>query len=32
MTQGKQAIPGEGLFRAVRVTAFECFIVIDMVV
>jgi hypothetical protein len=32
MTEGKQAIPGEGPFLAVRVTAFECFIVIDMVV
>jgi hypothetical protein len=32
MTKRKQAIPGEGPFLAVRVTAFECFIVIDMVV
>jgi hypothetical protein len=32
MTEGKQAIPGEGPFLAVRVTAFECFVIIYMVV
>lgn len=32
MTERKQAIPGEGPFRAVRVTTFECFVIIDMVV
>jgi hypothetical protein len=32
MTKRKQAIPGEGPFLAVRVTAFECLAVIDMVV
>jgi len=31
MTKGKQAIPDEGSFLAVRMTAFECFIVIYMV-
>jgi hypothetical protein len=32
MTEGKQAISGEGPFLAVRVTAFECFAFIYMVV
>ena len=32
MTEGKQAVPGEDPLLAVRVTAFECFVVIDMVV
>ena len=32
MTEGKQAISGEGPFRAVCMTAFECFVIIDMVV
>jgi len=32
MTEGKQAIPGKRPFLAVGVTAFECFVVIDMVV
>jgi hypothetical protein len=32
MTEGQQAIPGEGPFLAFRVTAFECFVVIDIVV
>jgi hypothetical protein len=32
MTEGKQPLPGEGPFQAVRVTAFEYFVVIDMVV
>jgi len=31
MTEGEQAIPAEGPLLAVRVTAFECFIVIDIV-
>ncbi len=30
--RGKQPPSGEGPFLAVRVTAFECFVVIDMVV
>ena len=32
MTKRKQPIPGEGPVLAVRVTAFECFAVIDMVI
>jgi hypothetical protein len=32
MIEEKQAIPGEGPFLVVRVTAFECFIVVDMVI
>lgn len=32
MSEGKQAVPGEGPFLAVGVTAFECFADIDMVV
>jgi hypothetical protein len=32
MSEGKQTVPGEGPFLAVRVTAFECFADIDMVV
>ena len=32
MSEGKQAVPSEGPFLAVRVTAFECFADIDMVV
>jgi hypothetical protein len=32
MTEGKLAIPGEGPFLAGRVTAFECFVIIDMVI
>jgi|GEM_PF-3411686 len=32
MSKRKQAIPGEGPLLAVRVTAFECFADIDMVV
>ena len=32
MTEGEQTIPGEGPFLAVCVTAFECIIVINMVV
>ena len=32
MTKGEQPVPGEGPLLAVRVTAFECFAVIDMVI
>jgi len=32
MTEWKQAIPVEGPFLAIRVTVFECFVTIDMVV
>jgi hypothetical protein len=32
MTEGKQAVPGEGPLLALRVRAFECFFGIDMVV
>jgi hypothetical protein len=32
MTEGQKAIPVEGPFPAVRVTAFECFVIIDVVV
>jgi hypothetical protein len=32
MTKGEQPLSGEGPFLAVRVTAFEPFVVIDMVV
>jgi hypothetical protein len=32
ISEGKQPPSGEGPFLAARVTAFECFVVIDMVV
>ena len=32
MTEGEQPLPGECFFPAVRVTALECFVIIDMVV
>jgi len=32
MTERRQPIPGEGTILALRVTAFECFAVIDMVI
>ena len=32
MTEGKQALVGEGPFPAVFETAFELFVIIDMVV
>lgn len=32
IAEGNQEIPGEDPFRAVRVTAFECFVIIDMVI
>jgi hypothetical protein len=32
MSEGKQAVPRESPFLAARVTAFECFADIDMVV
>ena len=32
MTECKQAISDEGPFLAIRMSAFECFVVIDMVV
>jgi hypothetical protein len=31
MTEGKQPLSGEGPFLAVRVTAFEFIVIIDMV-